>query len=102
MNEHTGVHREMTLKEYMSDLPKGHQAQRELAALEAKLTRLIGLFGDYDYVPSIEACEVIWDTLMVERIQMELRLSEAKQLLEDGGTGADWEGRVAIWLGITA
>ena len=74
----------------------------DAATIETGLAKMLGLFGDYDYVPSIEACEVTWDTIMVERTQMELRLSEAQQLLEDGGTAADWEGRVAVWLGITA
>jgi len=41
--------------------------QNQIDVLVANNERLRGLFGDFDFFPTVEECEKIWNKLMEER-----------------------------------
>ena len=41
---------------------------------ETKLDAMLGLFGDFDYTPTVEECQAIWNRLMEERRQIKVKL----------------------------
>jgi len=48
--------------------------------LKVELSTMLGLFGDYDFSPTVEQCQKFWNHLMEERQQLK---AELKQLKED-------------------
>ena len=88
------------LAEYTQDIRNAHKPSADLklyiASLEARLESVLGLFGDYDFAPTVEQAIEIWNLMRNREIALAAKLKAMERVgmaLIAGCEASDFEQR---------